>query len=67
MALNLRDVQKILTAGFTIIREDRERIVIKCKTEKQREWHTLKKDFPSKAAMRREMDKLLEISTIIED
>lgn len=67
MALNSRDVQKILTAGFTIIREDRERLAIKCKTEKHREWHTLKKDFPSKAAMRREMDKLLEISNIIED
>lgn len=67
MAINLRDTQKLLNAGFTILREDRERIAIKCKTAKQPEWHTLKKDFASKAAMRREMDKLLEISTIIED
>ena len=67
MALNSRDVQKLLIAGFTIIREDRERLALKCKTEKKREWHTLKKGFLSKAAIRREMDKLLEISNIIED
>lgn len=67
MALNSKDVQKILKAGFTIIREDRERIAIKCKTEKQAEWHILKNGFTSKAAMRREMDSLLNRSTIIED
>ncbi|QFG53664.1 hypothetical protein [Chryseobacterium sp.] len=67
MGLHTRDVQKILKAGFTIIREDRERLAIKCKTATRREWHTLQKDFASKAAMRREMDQLLTISTIIED
>ena len=67
MALNSRDVQKILKAGFTIIREDRQRLAIKCKTAKQAEWHTLKKDFASKAAMRRRMDELLISSKVIED
>lgn len=67
MALNSRDVQKILKAGFTIIRGDQHRIAIKCKTLKQPEWHTFKNGFPSKAAMRREMDSLLTISTVIED
>ena len=67
MAINLRDTQKLLNAGFTILREDRERIAIKCKTAKQPEWHTLKKDFASKAAMRRAMDVLLKKSNFIED
>ena len=67
MALNSRDVQKILKAGFFIIREDRQRLAIKRKTEKKPEWHTLKKDFPSKAAMRRAMDELLISSKVIED
>ena len=67
MAINLRDTQKLLQAGFTILREDRNRTAIKCKTAKQPEWHTLNKDFASKAAMRREMDKLLTLSTVIED
>ena len=67
MALNSRDVQKILKAGFTIIREDRHRLAIKCKTAKQAEWHTFEKDFPSMAAMRRRMDEILKDSKIIED
>ena len=67
MALNNRDVQKILDRGFMIILEDRERLAIKCKTEKQREWHTWDKGFTSKAAMRRAMDVLLKKSKIIED
>ncbi len=67
MALNSRDVQKILKAGFIIIREDQHRLAIKQKTPQQAEWHTLKKDFPSKAAMRRAMDELLIISKVIED
>lgn len=67
MALNSRDVQKILKAGFTIIREDRHRLAIKCKTAKQAEWHTLEKDFVSKAAMRRRMDEMLKDYNIIED
>lgn len=67
MPLQSRDVQKILKAGFTIIREDRERLAIKCKTEKQREWHTWDKGFTSKAAIRRAMDVLLKESNFIED
>ena len=62
MAINLRDTQK-----FTIIREDRERLAIKCKTEKQAEWHTLDKGFTSKASLRRAMDVLLIELNIIED
>ena len=67
MALNSRDVQKILTAGFTIIREDPERLAIKCKTKNHREWHTFDKGFTSKVAIRRAMDVLLTKSKIIED
>lgn len=67
MALNSRDVQKLLQAGFTIIREDRERLAIKCKTKNHREWHTFDKGFTSKAAMRRSMDLLLIKNKIIED
>ena len=67
MPLHSRDVQKILKAGFFIIREDIQRLAIKRKTAQQPEWHTLKKDFPSKAAMRRAMDELLISSKVIED
>lgn len=67
MALNSRDVQKILNLGFTIIREDRQNTLIKCKTPKQAEWHTLHKGFSSIAAMRRQMDELLKDSATIED
>lgn len=67
MALNNRDVQKILDKDFMIIREDRERLAIKCKTNKHREWHTFDKGFTSKAAMRRAMNVLLSHNEIIED
>ena len=67
MAINLRDTQKLLNAGFTILREDRERIAIKCKTKNHREWHTFDKGFTSKVAIRRAMDVLLKKSKIIED
>ena len=67
MAINLRDTQKLLNAGFTILREDRERLAIKCKTKNHREWHTFDKGFTSKAAMRRAMDVLLNESNFIED
>ena len=67
MAINLRDTQKLLNAGFTILREDRERIAIKCKNKNNREWHTFDKGFTSKAAMRRAMNVLLNESNFIED
>jgi hypothetical protein len=67
MALNSRDVQKILKAGFTIIREDRERLLIKCKTEERNEWYTWEKNFKSKTEMRRRMDSYLKYDKVIED
>lgn len=67
MALNNRDVQKILDTGFVIIREDLQRLAIKCKTKNQREWHTLDKGFTSKASLRRAMNVLLDESKTIED
>ena len=67
MALHSRDVQKILKAGFFIIREDKEKLAIKRKTADQPDWHILKNGFRSKAAMRRGVDELLVSSKVIED
>ncbi|MCC2590332.1 hypothetical protein [Chryseobacterium sp. MFBS3-17] len=67
MPLHNRDVRKLLKAGFIIIREDLQNLVIKCKTVTQRDWHTMEKGFASKAAMRRRMDEMLKDSKIIED
>lgn len=66
MALHSRDVQKLLKAGFFLIREDKNNLTIKRKTA-DRDWHILKKDFKSKAALRRDMDELLGSSKVIED
>ncbi len=67
MPLHSRDVLKLLKRGFTIIRADNENLKIKHKTVKNHDWQTLEKDFKSKAALRRKMDELLTINTIIED
>lgn len=67
MPLNSRDVQKILNAGFTIIRADDQSLRIKRKNGERREWHTWEKDFKSKAELRRRMDAYLKFNTIIED
>ncbi|MEE6129099.1 hypothetical protein V2E39_16990 [Chryseobacterium arthrosphaerae] len=67
MPLHSRDVLKLLKKGFTIIRADDLNLKIKHKTGKNYEWQTLEKDFKSKAALRRKMDELLTLNTIIED
>ncbi|ROH98307.1 hypothetical protein EGI16_21760 [Chryseobacterium sp. G0240] len=67
MALHSRDVLKLLKKGFTIIRADNENLRIKHKSRTNTEWQTLEKGFESKAALRRKMDELLKLSTIIED
>lgn len=67
MALHSRDILKLLKKGFTIIRADNENLRIKHKSRANTEWQTLEKDFKSKAALRRKMDELLTINTIIED
>lgn len=67
MPLHSRDVLKLLKKGFTIIRADNLNLKIKHKTAGNYEWQTLEKDFKSKAALRRRMDELLSISSIIED
>jgi len=67
---------KLLLEGFTIIREREVGIeayvrnrkpIISAKTIEMPEWHHYKIGFPSKAARRRAMNKLLELSTVIED
>jgi hypothetical protein len=67
MALNSRDVLKLLNAGFTIIRADHNQLLIKYKSKENLHWKTLKNGFTSKASVDREMNKLLEISSIISD
>ena len=67
MALHTRDVLKLLKKGFTIIRADNENLRIKHKSRINTEWQILEKDFKSKAALRRKMDELLTINTILED
>ncbi|REC47851.1 MULTISPECIES: hypothetical protein [Chryseobacterium] len=67
MPLHSRDVQKLLKAGFIIIRAENSNLRIKRKTLKSPEWKTIHKGFESKAALRRKMDELLQLSTIIED
>ena len=65
--MNAKDQVKVLNAGFTIIRMEVSTLRIKAKTKIKRDWHTLRKDFPSEAAMKRYMKELLENRYIIED
>lgn len=67
MALHLRDVQKLLNAGFVIIREDTHNLKIKCKTKEKPNWVNFDKNFKSKVEVRREMDTMLKMQLIIED
>ncbi|WP_312395667.1 hypothetical protein [Chryseobacterium sp.] len=67
MALHSRDVQKLLKAGFFIIREDVQKLAIKRKTADQPDWHILKNGYTSKAGLRRGMNELLLSSKVIED
>ena len=68
MALHSRDEQKVLKAGFTIIREDLTSLVIKYKDKTTPNWHNWESGFRSKAELRRRMDSLLKsFEKIIED
>jgi hypothetical protein len=67
MPLHQRDQLKLIRAGFTIIRADYQNLLIKHKTYGVLHWKTLKSGFASKAALDREMNQLLTISTIIND
>lgn len=67
MPLHSRDVLKLLKAGFTIIRADNENLKIKCKAKDNVNWTNIRRDFKSKAELRREMDVMLKMSSIIED
>jgi len=75
--------EKILNAGFTIIRKEEGRQrrnegpafiannlmggKIKYKNNEQREWKTLEKDFVSNAALDRRMKELLKDEKTVED
>jgi len=66
--MNAKDQQKVLEAGFTIIRADFTNLRIKEKTIHSIDgWCTFEKGFASKAAVIRRMKALLTDSQIIED
>ena len=49
--MNLRDQEKVIKAGFIIVRsDDQPSPRIKVKDGKSSEWRTLNKPFPTKAA-----------------
>jgi len=59
---------KVIKAGFKIIRtDDQPSVRIKVKDRTSNEWHTLEKDFKSKAERDRRFDQLLVSSIIISD
>ena len=65
--MNARDQQKILAAGFTIIRADEANLKIKAKTLERPEWHTYEKGFKSKAELNRRIQQLRDRWNIVED
>ena len=69
--MNGRDQQKLINAGFTIIRKEdfnlNGSLRIKTKGNGSHEWRTLEKGFATKAALERRMKKLLEDEKTIED
>lgn len=72
--MNATNHQKLLNAGFTIIRQEARHISgfnykcqIKAKTPGRREWHTMQKDFISVAAMNRRASELLLDNLTVED
>jgi len=65
--MDLNSQNKVLKAGFTIIRkDDQPQPRIKCKQFEFSEWRTLEK-FDTKAARDRRFKDLLHDSNIIED
>lgn len=68
MTLTKRDSLKITGAGFTIIRADESRLVIKAKTPlRPNDWFDLEAGFKSKAELKRQITRLLEKSYVIEN
>lgn len=68
MALHSRDVQKLLNAGFTIIRADNENLKIKHKCTGYPDWTIFQNGFKSKVELRRRMDDILKnCNDVIED
>lgn len=72
--MDAKNQQKLLDAGFTIVRAQAQQkninkwsCSIKVKTMKQREWTTLENDFESKAGMERRMKELLVDAMVVED
>jgi len=66
--MNLRDQEKVIKAGFIIVRsDDQPSPRIKVKDGKSSEWRTLGNSFPTKAARDRELSRLLNLSTVIQD
>mgnify|MGYP001793141040 FL=1 len=61
------DHLKLLKAGFTIIRRDYQRLVIKCKMGERTQWHDLEKGFAFKAALDRKAKELLELPNCVEN
>jgi hypothetical protein len=69
--MNATDQQKLVRAGFTIIRKEiynaNKILRIKTKGSGSHEWKTMEKDFPSIAALERRMNELLKDEKTIED
>lgn len=66
--MNLRDQEKVIKAGFIIVRpDDQPRLRIKVKDGKSSEWRTFGKSFPTKAARDRELNRLLALIAVIQD
>lgn len=65
--MTLKDQQKLLRAGFTLIRSDQHNLRIKFRGSPDNDWRTLENGFKSKAALKRKMDELLKLSTFIEE
>lgn len=61
---------KLLNAGFILINAFRDtrtgKLKIEQKTKENFNWHTLKNDLPTKAALKREMNELLKQPNIID-
>jgi hypothetical protein len=68
--MNATDQQKLVSAGFTIIRKENimnGQLRIKTKGAGSHEWKTLEKGFASKEALERRMKELLQDPKTVED
>ena len=69
--MNATDQQKLVNAGFTIIRKEdfnlNAGLRIKTKGNGSHEWKTLEKGFETKAALERRMKELLRDEKTVED